>query len=190
LAKEELTVMTAEGQSSLIAATVTPLPVEFSDGNDAPRASQTRVANVQHAAGLSDAALGSLLDDAAAITKRGREGTIMCIPYLLATLRALITVPDEGLALGEGTSPVPAPVWPAPLGPRASDASPPHTPDDPPGEGAAGALWSTVRGRCCTWSGGLFSQEAVPLSTPPFAPSFERRVLRAISPSLHPALSR
>jgi len=40
---------------------------------------------------------------------------------------------------------VPAPVWTAPLGPRASDASPLHTPDDLPGEGAAGALWSTVR---------------------------------------------
>jgi len=139
------TVTTREVSSSPVAAAVIPLSAEF--GDDAPRASQTRVANMQRAAGLSDDALWPLLDDAAAIvrsktpaiTKRGRAGTIVRMPYLLATLRDLIAASDEE------TSPVPAPVWTAPLGSCASDASSPRTPDEPPGEGAGEALWSMVR---------------------------------------------
>ena len=73
-------------------------------GDDAPRASRTRVLTLRHAAGLGDEAAGQLLDEAAAITrahgatitKRGRDGGIVRMPYLLATFRDLVAAPRDG----------------------------------------------------------------------------------------------
>ena len=74
---------------------VAMLSAEF--GDDAPRASQTRVANVRREADLDDDALLTLLNEAAAITqsqagaivKRGRDGRAVGMPYLLRTLHNL-----------------------------------------------------------------------------------------------------
>jgi len=90
----------AEPDAVPIVAVVARLSVEF--GDDAPHASRTRVLNMRRALGLDDAALLALLDEAAAITrsqaaaitKRGRSGGIVRMPYLLATLRTLVDMPD------------------------------------------------------------------------------------------------
>ncbi len=156
---------------SLVAAAVADLSAEF--GDDAPQASRTRVANMQRVAGLADGDVLPLLDEAAAIarsqtaaiTKRGRDGEIVCMPYLLATLRDLVDaphVPDAPLASGagrpdprlsgagpgSGVTSVPAPAQPvlsahcAPgMGAPAAGAE-----DDPPADNAATALWRVVLG--------------------------------------------
>ncbi len=92
--------VTTEPEVSPVTVTVAHLAAEF--GDDAPHASRTRVLNMQRASGLDDAALLALLDEAAAITrsqaaaitKRGRSGGIVRMPYLLATLRTLVDTPD------------------------------------------------------------------------------------------------
>jgi len=79
---------------------VTALSGEFGDG--APHASRTRVANVQRMAGLDDDTLLQLLEEAAiitrsqahTITKRGRDGLPVRMPYLLRTLHNLAD-PEE-----------------------------------------------------------------------------------------------
>jgi len=85
----------------VVVARVDALGVEF--GDDAPRASRTRVAHLQRAAGLDDDTLSTLLDEAASIThsqargidKRGRDGRPLHMPYLLRTLESLLGL-DRG----------------------------------------------------------------------------------------------
>jgi len=165
--------MATTGDSlSPVAAAVANLSAEF--GDDAPQASQTRVANMQRAARMADADLLPLLDEAAsiarsqagAITKRGRDGTIVCMPYLLATLRDLVDTPDtpdtpdaalasgagrpdprlSGAGPGPGVTIVPAPAQPALSSPGAPGvvAMAAVAEDDPPADNAATALWRTV----------------------------------------------
>ncbi len=164
--------MATTGDSlSPIAAAVADLSAEF--GDDAPQASRTRVANMQHGAGLADADVLPLLAEAAAIarsqagaiTKRGRDGTIVCMPYLLATLRDLVDAPDvpdaplasdvgrpdprlSGAGPGSGVTIVPAPAQPALSVPCApgGGATAAVAEDDPPADNAATALWRVVLG--------------------------------------------
>jgi len=142
---------------------VADLSAEF--GDDAPQASRTRVANMQRVAGLDDADVLPLLAEAAAIaraqtaaiTKRGRDGEIVRMPYLLATLRDLIDTPDTPLASGAGRPDpylsgdgpgVSAAIAPAPAGPGAPGvgATAIVGGDDPPADRAATALWRAVLG--------------------------------------------
>ncbi len=164
-----LTSMATTGDSlSPVAAAVADLSAEF--GDDAPQASRTRVANMQRGAGLADADVLPLLDEAAAIarsqtaaiTKRGRDGEIVRMPYLLATLRDLVDAPDAPLASGAGqpdlrlseagpgpgAASAPALVRPASSGPGAPDVAATITVagDDPPADGAAAAVWRAVLG--------------------------------------------
>jgi len=168
-----LTPQTTTGESlSPVATAVGYLSAEF--GDDAPRASRTRVANMQRAAGLSDVDLLPLLGKAAAIarsqalaiTKRGRDGTIVRMPYLLATLRDLVDAPDApdtplasgaarpdlGLSgAGPGPGPGPGPgatvapelVMPAPAGPGALGGAATSAGEDLP---VAAAVWQAVLG--------------------------------------------
>jgi len=145
---------TAMGESpSPVATAVAHLSAEF--GDDAPRASQTRVANMQRAAGLDDADLRPLLDEAAAIarsqagaiTKRGRGGEIVRMPYLLATLRDLVDAPGDTVsraATGGASAPTLAPF--APSGPGVLGGAAASTGDDPPADSAAAAVWRAVLG--------------------------------------------
>jgi len=167
-----LTPTTTAGESpSLVAAAVADLSAEF--GDDAPQASRTRVANMQRMAGLADADVLPLLDEAAviarsqtaAITKRGRDGEIVRMPYLLATLRDLVgalDAPDVSLASGAGrpdprlsgagpglgAAIAPELVRPAPagLGAPGVAATAAGAEDDRPADGAAAALWRAVLG--------------------------------------------
>ena len=120
------------------------LSAEF--GDDAPLASYARVLNMQRTAGLSDDALLPLLDEAATIarsqastiTKRGRRGTVIRMPYLLATLRGLVeTITDATVAAPPAFSALPMPL---PTAPRVPDA------DDPPATTAAEVIWRAVLG--------------------------------------------
>ncbi len=167
-----LTSMATTGDSlSLVAAAVADLSDEF--GDDAPQASRTRVANMQRVAGLADADVLPLLDEAAAIarsqtaaiTKRGRGGEIVRMPYLLATLRDLVAAPNvpdaplasgagrpdprlSGAGLGSGMAIVPAPAQPVlsvPCAPGVG-ATAAVAEDDPPADNAATALWRKVLG--------------------------------------------
>jgi len=169
----DLISMATTGDSpSPVAAAVADLSDEF--GDDAPQASRTRVANMQRVAGLADADVLPLLAEAAAIarsqagaiTKRGRGGGIVRMPYLLATLRDLVAapnVPDASLANsgvarpdprlsgagpGPGVTIVPAPAQPtlsAPCAPSVG-ATAVVAEDDPPADNAATALWRMVLG--------------------------------------------
>jgi len=116
-------------------------------GDNAPHASQTRALNIQRAAGLGDAAVLPLLDEAAAITrsqasaitKRGRGGTIIRMPYLLATLRGLAETPDV------------CPVCPATDLPTGSASVRPaalaaRDVDDAPATTEAAVVWRAVQG--------------------------------------------
>jgi len=113
-------------------------------GDDAPHASQTRALNIQRAAGLGDAAVLPLLDEAAAITrsqasaitKRGRGGTVIRMPYLLATLRGLAETPDVCPATDRPTGS--ASVRPSAL--AAQDV------DDAPATTEAAVVWRAVQG--------------------------------------------
>ncbi len=167
--------MTTGESPSPVAAAVADLSDEF--GDDAPQASRTRVANMQRVAGLADADVLPLLDEAAAIarsqtatiTKRGRGGEIVRMPYLLATLGELVdapNVPDAPPASGAGRpdsrlsgtgpglgaaivpAPVPAPAQPALAGPCTPGvgATAAVAGDDPPADSAATALWRAVLG--------------------------------------------
>jgi len=129
--------------ASPVGECVVRLSGEF--GDDAPRASRTRVLNMQVAAGLDEAATLALLDEAvaitrsqaAAITKRGRAGGVVRMPYLLATFRGLVDAPDGGA--GDGTL-----AWPqAPDSPAFAAV---NGVDDPPATTAAEAVWRAVRG--------------------------------------------
>ncbi len=173
----DLISMATTGDSpSSVAAAVADLSAEF--GDDAPQASRTRVANMQRVAGLADADVLPLLDEAAAIarsqtaaiTKRGRGGEIVRMPYLLATLRDLVDASDmldaplasgagrpdprlSGTGPGSGVTSAgapawPAPAWPAPAGPCApgGGATAAVAGDDPPADSAATALWRAVLG--------------------------------------------
>jgi len=79
-----------------ITAYVKELGAEF--GDDAPHASRTRVTNLRREAGLGDDTLQELLEEAASITrsqahaisKRGRGGHPVHMPYLLRTLEGLL----------------------------------------------------------------------------------------------------
>jgi len=165
-----LTPTTTTGESpSPVATAVADLSDEF--GDDAPQASRTRVANMQRVAGLADADVLPLLAEAAAIarsqtttiTKRGRDGKIVRMPYLLATLRDLVAAPHmpdaplasgagrpdphlSGVGPGPGTAIAPALTWPAPAGSCASGggATVAVAGDDPPADNAATALWRAV----------------------------------------------
>ncbi len=116
-------------------------------GDDAPHASWTRVLNIQRAAGLDGDALLALLDEAAAITraqapaitKRGRSGAIIRMPYLLATLWGLVE-PSDACSVGAPASLV----TDAPT-PPTSDALDVPDADDPPAPPAAESLWRAVR---------------------------------------------
>ena len=135
---------TLAGQTvSPIGERVARLSPEF--GDDAPRASWTRVLNMQGAAGLDEAATLALLEEAAAITrsqamtitKRGRGGGVVRMPYLLATLRGLVEVPvgDAGAA---------ALAWPpAPDSPVVAAV---NGVDDLRASTAAEAVWRAVHG--------------------------------------------
>ncbi len=91
----------ADSASSPLSAVVARLSAEF--GDDAPQASRTRVLNMRRVAGLDEVATLALLDEAAAITrsqaaaitKRGRAGKVVRMPYLLATLRGLVEATDD-----------------------------------------------------------------------------------------------
>ncbi len=164
--------MATTGDSlSPVAAAVADLSAEF--GDDAPQASRTRVANMQRVAGLADADVLPLLAEAAAIarsqagaiTKRGRSGQIVRMPYLLATLRDLVDAPDvpdaplasdvgrpdphlSGVGPGPGTASAPASAQPVPSGPCApgGGATVAVAEDDPLADNAATALWRAVLG--------------------------------------------
>jgi len=125
---------------------VARLSAEF--GDDAPHASRTRVLNMQRTAGLGDDAILALLDEAAAITrsqapaitKRGRGGTVIRMPYLLATLQGLAERPDAWTPAALPTvSASVRPPEPAPDTPTAPDV-------DDPAPTEAEALWGAVRG--------------------------------------------
>jgi len=135
--------VTTEPDALSIAAAVAHLATEF--GDDAPQASRTRVSNMRRGSGLDDTALLALLDEAAAITrsqaaaitKRGRSGAVIRMPYLLATLRTLIDASDTRatpvLVAREDVSALPTP-WPADV---------PDI-DDSPVATEAAAVWQAV----------------------------------------------
>lgn len=113
-------------------------------GDDAPQASRTRVLNMQRASGLGDAALLTLLDEATAIaraqaptiTKRGRGGAVIRMPYLLATLRTLVEATDDPPM---AAAPVPSAPIVSPLAaPPVSDR------DEPPATTEAEVVWRAV----------------------------------------------
>jgi len=116
-------------------------------GDDAPHASWTRVLNMQRAASLDGDALLALLDEAAAITraqapaitKRGRGGAIIRMPYLLATLRGLVE-PSDACSVG-----TPASLASDAPTPPTSDALDVSDADDRPAPTAAESLWRAVR---------------------------------------------
>ncbi len=72
-------------------------------GDEAPTSSATRVANLRRATNVGDEALLHLADEAAAITrsqsraitKRGRGGQLIGMPYFLRTLESLLS-PERG----------------------------------------------------------------------------------------------
>jgi len=141
---EDTATQTLAGQSvSPVGERVARLSGEF--GDDAPQASRTRVLNMQGVARLDEAATLALLDEAAAITrsqavaitKRGRSGGVVRMPYLLATLRGLVEVAagDAGAA---------ALAWPpVPDSPGVAAVT---GVGDPPATTAAEAVWRAVRG--------------------------------------------
>jgi len=173
-ARDLISMATTGDSPSPVAAAVANLSAEF--GDDAPQASRTRVANMQRVAGMADADVLPLLDEAAAIarsqtaaiTKRGRGGEIVRMPYLLATLRDLVAAPNasdmpdaplasgsgrpdprlSGAGPGSGVTIVPAPAQPAPAGPCAPGvgATAAVAGDDPPADNAAETVWRAVLG--------------------------------------------
>ncbi len=152
LTTEDRTTRTLGGHEALsVDAHVARLSTEF--GDDAPRASRTRVLNMQNAAGLDAAATLALLDAAATITrsqavtitKRGRAGEVVRMPYLLATLRGLIDAPagdTGGAALAWSPAlDLPAVATVAAVTGVDDALSSPAT----VAAGAAGAVWRQVR---------------------------------------------
>ncbi len=125
-------------------AVVARFSVEF--GDDAPQASRTRVLNMRRAAGLDETATLALLDEAAtitrsqaaAITKRGRTGGVVRMPYLLATLRGLVEATDDPTV---ANAPITSDPIPSPL---EDDARPDL--DNNPVPSTATVLWRAVLG--------------------------------------------
>ncbi len=136
--------VTTEPDAVPVAAAVAHLATEF--GDDAPHASGTRVTNMARGAGIDDTALLALLDEAAAITrsqagvitKRGRGGAVIRMPYLLATLQGLVEATTDAATIGAPMSRVS--VMPSPVVPPRPDLV------DPPATTEAEALWRDVRG--------------------------------------------
>ena len=132
----------ADPTTSPLNAVVARLSAEF--GDDAPQASRTRVLNIRRAAGLDDAATLALLDEAAAITrsqaaaitKRGRTGKVVRMPYLLATLQGLVEATDDPTV---AHAPITSDPIPSPL---EDDARPDL--DNNPVPSTATVLWRTV----------------------------------------------
>ncbi len=134
----------AAPDASPVSGVVARLSTVF--GDDAPQASRTRVLNMQRAANLDDNTFLALLNEAAAIarsqgpmiTKRGRSGVIIRMPYLLATLKGLVEAIDnptvaDTLAARDA---IPSP---------SEDADVPDL-DDTPVPSAAIVLWRAVLG--------------------------------------------
>jgi hypothetical protein len=144
LTKNRSLIETPERDALSVATAVAHLAVEF--GDDAPQASRTRVTNMWRASELDDTALLALLDEAAAITrsqaaaitKRGRGGAVIRMPYLLATLRGLVDATTDATPASAPVSRVS--VMPSPVVPFVPDL------DDPPATTEAEALWRDVRG--------------------------------------------
>ena len=132
----------ATSTTSRVITRVADLSAAF--GDDAPQASRTRVLNMQRASGLGDAALLTLLDEATAIaraqaptiTKRGRGGAVIRMPYLLATLRSLVEATDDP----------PMAAAPAPSAPIVSPLAVPPVSDrdEPPATTEAEVVWRAV----------------------------------------------
>ena len=117
---------------------VAALGEEF--GDDAPHASRTRVANLQRDADLNDYTLTRLIAEASAITrsqaraitKRGRDGEAIAMPYFLRTLESLLR-PAQGpqsrasprTRARTGTGASPPERDPSELRPRAIDETDP-----------------------------------------------------------------
>ena len=89
-------VVDADDRANIIGRRIATLSEEF--GDDAPRASVTRVANLRGEQAFTDAALLDIIEEAAAITrsqartirKRGRDGRTLRMPYFLRTLEGLL----------------------------------------------------------------------------------------------------
>jgi len=134
----------ADPDTSPLNAVVARFSAEF--GDDAPQASRTRVLNIRRAAGLDEAVTLALLDEAAtitrsqaaAITKRGRTGKVVRMPYLLATLGGLVEVTDDPTVAH-------APITSDPILSPLEDATGPDV-DDNPAPSTATVLWRAVLG--------------------------------------------
>ena len=134
----------ADSASSPLSAVVARLSAVF--GDVAPQASRTRVLNMRRVAGLDEVATLALLDEAAAITrsqaaaitKRGRAGKVVRMPYLLATLRGLVEATDDPTVadVAATSDPIPSP---------GEDAARPDV-DDTPAPSTATVLWRAVLG--------------------------------------------
>jgi len=175
-----LTETQAGPDASPLRERVARLAGEF--GDDAPHASWTRVLNMQRAAGLDSDALLALLDEAdaitraqaPAITKRGRGGAIIRMPYLLATFRGLVETSAD--------RPVGTPaslVTDAPT-PSASDALDVPDADDRPAPTAAESLWRAVRAEVRL---DLTPENYAAWFAPTHARALDGDVLRVVAPT-------
>ena len=152
-------------------------------GDDAPHASWTRVLNMQRAASLDGDALLALLDEAAAITraqapaitKRGRDGAVIRMPYLLATLRSLVEATDNHAVTAVTAPPVSSvSVMPPPVGPTVPDL------DDLPATSEAEIVWQAVRGEVRQ---DMTVENYVAWFVPTRAITLEGEVLRVMAPT-------
>jgi len=164
---------------SLVSAHVAHLSAEF--GDDAPLASCTRVLNMQRVGGLSSEALLSLLDEAAAITrsqgptitKRGRGGAIIRMPYLLATLRGLVVATDDPTMATAPASGAPIVSFPVPPDIPAVDDSSATT--------EAEVVWRVVLGEVRR---DITAENYTAWFAPARALTLEENVLRVAVPTL------
>jgi len=168
-----------ESSSSLVSEHVAHLSAEF--GDDAPLASYTRVLNMQRMSGLGDEALLPLLDKAAAIarsqaptiTKRGRSGGIIRMPYLLATFRGLVEATNDSTIAATPASDTPI----------LSFTTPPNAPaiDDPPATTEAEVMWRVVLGEVRR---DITAENYTAWFAPARALTLEENVLRVAVPTL------
>ena len=178
--KDDITTeILSESSSSPVSEHVAHLSAEF--GDDAPLASYTRVLNMQHMSGLDDEALLPLLDEAAAITrsqaptitKRGRGGGIIRMPYLLATLRGLVEATNDSTMAAAPASGTPILTFTAP----------PNAPaiDDPPATTEAEVMWRVVLGEV---QRDITAENYTAWFAPARALTLEENVLRVAVPTL------
>jgi len=176
-----LTETQAGPDASPLRERVARLSGEF--GDDAPRASWTRVLHMQRAAGLDGDALLTLLDEAAAITraqaptitKRGRGGAIIRMPYLLATLQSLVEATDNHAVTAITAPPVSSvSVMSPPVGPTVPDL------DDLPATSEAEIVWQAVRGEVRQ---DMTVENYVAWFVPTRAITLEGEVLRVMAPT-------